>query len=100
VEAIRPAQAAPGWRRASRLPTDHHIDLAFDGGWGTVCQLLSAFPADVAAADTELALVSATARLLDGAFEKSQAYVDLAGAMAGGVPADRRPGFDVLHAAR
>jgi LuxR family maltose regulon positive regulatory protein len=96
VEAIRHAQAARDWSLASRLLADHHIDLAFDGGWGTVVQLLSAFPADVAAADPELALVSATARLLDGALDKSRAYVDLAGRRADAVPADRRPGFDVL----
>ena len=99
VEAIGHAQVARDWSPASRLLADHHIDLAFDGGWGTVCQLLSAFPADVAAADPELALVSATARLLDGALDKSRAYVDLAGRMAYAVPADRRPGFDVLLAA-
>ena len=98
VEAIRHAQAAGDWSLASRLLADHHIDLTFDGGWGTVCQLLSAFPADVTAADPELALVSATARLLDGALDKSQTYVDLAGRMADAVPAPRRPGFEVLLA--
>jgi LuxR family transcriptional regulator, maltose regulon positive regulatory protein len=98
VEAIRHAQAAGDWRLASCLLADHHVDLAFDGGWGTVCQLLSAFPADVAAADPELALVTATARLLDGALEKSGAYVNLAGRLVDAVPADRRPGFDVLLA--
>ncbi len=99
VEAIRHAQAARDWSLASRLLAEHHIDLAFDGGWGTVCQVLSAFPADVAAADPELALVSATARLLDGALDKSRAYLDLAGRTADAVPAERRPGFDVLLAA-
>jgi LuxR family maltose regulon positive regulatory protein len=99
VEAIRHAQAARDWSLASRLLTDHHIDLAFDGGWGTVCQLLSAFPDEGARADPELALVSATARLLDGALDKSAAYVELAARLADGVAADRRPGFDVLLAA-
>jgi LuxR family transcriptional regulator, maltose regulon positive regulatory protein len=96
VEATRHALAARDWSVASRLLTDHHIDLAFDGGWGTVCQLLSAFPDEVARADPELALVSATARLLDGALDKSAAYVELAARRADGVAADRRPGFDVL----
>ena len=50
------------------------------------------------AADAELALVFATARLLHGALEKSAAYVDLAGRLADTVPAGRRPGFDVLLA--
>ena len=92
VEAIRHAQAARDWSLASRLLTDHHIDLAFDGGWGTVCQLLSAFPDEVARADPELALVFATARLLDGALDKSAAYVELAARLADGVAADRRAG--------
>jgi LuxR family transcriptional regulator, maltose regulon positive regulatory protein len=98
VEAIRHAQAARDWSLASRLLADHHVDLTFDGGWGTVFQLLSAFPADVAAADAELALVFATAHLLDGALEKSAAYGDLAGRLADAVPGERRPGFDVLLA--
>ena len=79
VEAIRHAQAARDWTLASRLLADHHIDLTFDGRTGSISQLLSVFPDDVVAADAELALVFATARLLHGALEKSAAYVDLAG---------------------
>ena len=48
VEAIRHAQAARDWPLASRLLADNHIDLTLDGRTGTVCQLLSAFPDDVA----------------------------------------------------
>ena len=71
VEAIRHAQAARDWTLASRLLADHHIDLTFDGRSGSISQLLSVFPDDVVAADAELALVFATARLLHGALEKS-----------------------------
>ncbi|MBV8999439.1 MAG: AAA family ATPase [Solirubrobacterales bacterium] len=99
VEATRHAQAARDWGLASRLLADHHIDLALDGSWGTVCQLLSAFPADVAAADPELALVSATAHLLEGALDKSATYVDLAGRLADAVSEEHKPEFDVLLAA-
>jgi LuxR family maltose regulon positive regulatory protein len=96
VEAIRHAQAARDWPLASRLLADHHIDLTFDGRTGSISQLLGVFPDDVVAADAELALVFATARLLHGALEKSAAYVDLAGRLADTVPGERRPGFDLL----
>jgi len=96
VEAIRHAQAARDWPLAARLLADHHIDLTFDGRTGSISQLLGVFPDDVVAADAELALVFATARLLHGALEKSAAYVDLAGRLADTVPGERRPGFDLL----
>ncbi len=98
VEAIRHSQAARDWTLASRLLADHHIDLTFDGRTGSISQLLSVFPDGVVAADAELALVFATARLLHGALEKSADYVDLAGRVADTVPGRRRPGFDVLLA--
>ncbi len=98
VEAIRHAQAARDWPLASRLLADHHVDLTFDGRSGSISQLLGVFPDDVVAADAELALVFATARLLHGALEKSAAYVDLAQRLADTVPGDRRPGFDLLLA--
>jgi LuxR family transcriptional regulator, maltose regulon positive regulatory protein len=98
VEAIRHAQAARDWRQASRLLADHHIDLTFDGRAGLVGQLLSAFPEDVAGADAELAVVFATARLLDGSLERSATFVELARQLADTVAAERRPGFDLLLA--
>ena len=91
VEAICHAQAARDWSLASRLLADHHIDLTFDGRSESISQLLGVFPDDVVAADAELALVFATARLLHGALEKSAAYVDLAGRSADTVPGERRP---------
>ncbi|MBV8989273.1 MAG: hypothetical protein JO372_12015 [Solirubrobacterales bacterium] len=99
VEAIRHAQAARDWTLASRLLADHHIDLTFDGRTGSIVQRLTAFPDDVVGADAELALVFATAHLLNGAFEKSGGYVDLARRLADTVPGERRPGFDVALAA-
>ncbi|MBV9363191.1 MAG: hypothetical protein JOY89_03060 [Solirubrobacterales bacterium] len=98
VEATRHAQAARDWRLASRLLAEHHIDLTFDGRTGSISQLLRVFPDNIAAGDAELGLVFATARLLQGALEKSAAYVDLAGRLADTVPRERRPAFDVLIA--
>jgi len=96
LESIGHAQAAGDWRLASRLLADHHIDLTFDGRTGSIVQLLNVFPDDIVAADAELSLVFATARLLRGALEKSAAYVDLASQTADALSQERRPGFDVL----
>jgi LuxR family transcriptional regulator, maltose regulon positive regulatory protein len=98
VEAIRHAQAARDWRLASRLLADHHIDLTFDGRTGSVAQLLSAFPDDVVGGDAELAVVFATARLLDGSLNRSATCLDLARRLADTVAPERRPGFDLLVA--
>jgi LuxR family transcriptional regulator, maltose regulon positive regulatory protein len=56
------------------------------------------FPDEVVAADPELALVFALARLLDGEREESGAYLDLARRLVDAVPEERRPRFDVLLA--
>jgi len=98
VEAIRHAQAARDWPLASRLLADNHLDLTLDGRAGTVFDLLSVFPDEVAAADAELALVFSLARLLDGEREESAAYLDLARRLVDAVPEERRPRFDVLLA--
>ena len=98
VEATRHAQAARDWRLASRLLADHHIDLTFDGRAGSVAQLLSAFPDDAVGGDAELAVVFATARLLDGSLERSATFLDLAQRLADTVAPERRPAFDLLLA--
>ena len=98
VEAIRHAQAAREWSLASRLLADHHLDLALDGRTRTVSELLTAFPADVAAAGAELALVFATARLLDQDLERSAAYLELAQQLAATVPEARSRQFAVTLA--
>jgi LuxR family transcriptional regulator, maltose regulon positive regulatory protein len=98
VEAIRHAQRARDWPFASRLLVDHHLDLTLDGRGGTVCGLLTAFPEDVVAADAELALVFATARLVAQELEQSAGYVDLARRQVDSVQQERRPRFDVLLA--
>jgi LuxR family maltose regulon positive regulatory protein len=95
VEAIRHAQAARDWPLASRLLADHNLDLTLDGRTGTVCQLLSAFPDDVVAADGELALVLGTARLMDQEREEGARYLDLAQRLVDSVPDERRRRFDV-----
>ena len=90
ADAIRHAQAARDWPLASRLLADHHLDLTLDGHWGTICQFLSTFPDDSVAADPELALVFATARLMDQQLEQGAAYVELAERHADAVKREHR----------
>ena len=98
VEAIRHAQAARDWPLASRLLADNHLDLTLDGRMGEVCELLRAFPDDVAASDAELALVFAAVRLLEGQREESAEYLQRAEQLADAAADERRPHFDVLLA--
>ena len=98
VEAVRHAQAAGDWPLASRLLADSHFDLTLDGRSATICELLDAFPDDVAAAEPELALVFATARLLHGDLEECGGYLDLAGHRADAVPRERSVGFQLFLA--
>ena len=95
VEAIRHAQAASEWSRASHLLADNYIDLILDGRLATVRELLGEFPDDPAAADPELALVFAVVRLLDGHPGQSAAHVDVAQRRAGSVPAERKRRFEM-----
>jgi LuxR family maltose regulon positive regulatory protein len=61
----------------------------------TLRALLAAFPADAAAADAELALAFATARLYDGLFDESAAHIEVAEQLAATVADARRPLFDL-----
>jgi LuxR family maltose regulon positive regulatory protein len=96
VEAVGHAQAARDWPLASRLLADKHLDLTLDGRSGAVSELLSAFPRDVAAADPELALVSATVCLLRGEIDESAARVELAQRQASEVRPERRTNFELF----
>ena len=98
VDAVQHAQAARDWSLASRLLADHHVDLTLDGGTGTVCRLLRTFPDDVVAGDAELALVFATARLMDQERDQGARYVDAAYQLRDTVAPEHRPRFDVLLA--
>ncbi len=94
VDAVRHAQAAHAWPRASRLLADNYFDLVLDGRLGTVRDLLRGFPHQVAVADAELVLVLTAVRVLEGDLDGASAYVDLAQQLEETVPAERRGGFD------
>jgi LuxR family transcriptional regulator, maltose regulon positive regulatory protein len=96
AEAIRHAQAARDWSRAARLLSDHWVDLDLGGQAATARELLTAFPARVAAADAELTALSAAAELARGSLEEAERQLALAIQRSASVPADRRGRLEVM----
>ena len=94
VDAVRHAQAAHDWTRASHLLADNYFELVLDGRLGTVTRPPARVPARSSAADAELALVFAAVRVLEGEREKSWASVGRAQQLADTVPAERQARFD------
>jgi LuxR family maltose regulon positive regulatory protein len=98
VEAIRHAQAARDWSRASGLLAGHGVDLILDGRMATLRELLSAFPADARATDPVLAIASAMAAIPDGRFADGQVHIDHAARLLTALPYERRRRFDPVIA--
>ena len=96
AEAIRHAQAARDWSLAARLLSDHWVDLDLGGQAATARELLTAFPAGVAAADAELTALSAAAELARGSLEEAERQLALAIQRSASVPADRRGRLEVM----
>jgi LuxR family maltose regulon positive regulatory protein len=78
VEAVRQAQAARDWGLAVRLLADHWLALYLSGQAATVHALLAGFPAGAAAADAELAALSAGDEQARGSLEAAERYLRLA----------------------
>jgi LuxR family transcriptional regulator, maltose regulon positive regulatory protein len=98
VEAIRHAQAVPDWGLAARLLSDHWVGLGLGGLGATAYDLLTRFPADVLAADAELAARMAGVQLFHGSLEEADRYLTLAAEGLASVPADRRGRSQVVLA--
>jgi LuxR family transcriptional regulator, maltose regulon positive regulatory protein len=96
VEAIRHAQAARDWGLAVRLLGDHWPGLQLGGQAATVHAMLAGFPAEVRAADPELAALAAADELARGSLEAAERYLDLAARGSASVPAGRRGQLQVL----
>jgi len=96
VEAVRHAQAARDWDLAARLLSDHWVDLELNGQAATARQLLTAFPAGVAAADAELTVLMAAGELNRGSLGEAERQLALAIQRSESVPADRRGHFQVM----
>ena len=90
VEAIRHAQAARDWGLAAELLADHWPGLYLDGQAATIHELLAGFPAEIRAADAEVAAVAAGDELAGGSLEAAERYLGLVERGLASVPADRR----------
>src|ERR1700733_10267287 len=95
-EAVRHAQAARDWDLAGRLLSDHWLDLDLGGQAATARELLVAFPAGVAAADAELAALTAAAELARGSLGEAERQLALAVQRSASVPAVRRGRLEVM----
>ncbi|HEX3921064.1 MAG TPA: LuxR C-terminal-related transcriptional regulator, partial [Streptosporangiaceae bacterium] len=98
VEAVRHAQAAQDWGLAARLLSDHWVGLGLGGLGATAYELLTRFPADVIAADAELAARTAGVELFHGSLQEAERYLTLATEGLAFVPADRRERAQVVLA--
>jgi LuxR family transcriptional regulator, maltose regulon positive regulatory protein len=96
LEAVRHAQAAQDWGLAARLLADAWPGLHLDGQAATVHTLLAGFPADVRAADAELAALAAADELAQGSLETARRYLARAALGSASVPAGRRGQLQVL----
>ena len=96
AEAVRHAQAAQDWSLAARLLSDHWVDLDLRGEAATARELLTAFPAGVAATDAELTAMMAAAELARGSLEEAERQLALAIQRSASVPADRRGRLEVV----
>jgi LuxR family maltose regulon positive regulatory protein len=99
VEAVRHAQAARDWRLAARLLSDHWVSLYLVGQFAAAEELLSAFPAEMMAADAELAALKALGAVDRGTPEEVERYLSHAvRGLDGGdqVPAERRGRLEML----
>src|SRR5689334_20442208 len=93
VQAIRHAQAAQDWGLAARLLADNWPGLQLGGQAATVHVILAGFPAEVTAADAELATVAAADELAQGSLEEAERFLGLAARRFEGpasVPPERR----------
>jgi LuxR family transcriptional regulator, maltose regulon positive regulatory protein len=100
VEAVRHAQAARDWQLAARLLSDHWVSLYLVGQLAAAEELLSAFPAEMMAADAELAALKALGAVDRGSPAEVERYLAHAArgldSGDGQVPAERRGRLEML----
>jgi LuxR family maltose regulon positive regulatory protein len=96
VQAIRHAQAAENWGLAARLLADNWRSMYLDGRTATPRELLSGFPAGMAARDAEVAALTAANKRVTGSLREADRYLALAERMRASVPEERRERFQVL----
>ena len=96
VEATRHAQAGHDWPHASRLLSEHFLDLTLDGRAATIQALLAAFPTDARATDAELAIALTGASIMNGEVDEAEMYLRHTQGLATGVPEERRRRYDLM----
>jgi LuxR family maltose regulon positive regulatory protein len=96
IDAIRHAQAAENWGLATRLLVDHWQLMYLDGRIATRRELLSGFPAAIAARDPELVALAANDTLATGSPHEAERYLARAERMSALVAEERRGRFQVL----
>ena len=95
VDAVRHAQAAGAWDVAARLLFDHWIELVLDGQAATAHELLAAFPAEIVAADAELAALVASDEVIRGSLDEAERHLDRAATGVASVSSERRSRFEI-----
>jgi hypothetical protein len=88
VAWVRHGQAAGDWASAGRLLADHWPGLQLNGQAATVHALLARFPAEVRAADPELAVLAAADQLAAGSLAEAGRLLELAERGTKSVPPD------------
>ena len=90
VEAVRHAVAVADWTLGARILSEQWVGLGLNGLGATVHELLARFPADLLAADAELAGRKAADELARGSLQEADQYLAIAADGLDEVPADRR----------
>jgi LuxR family maltose regulon positive regulatory protein len=98
VEAVRHAQAAGNWDLAARVLSDQWVGLGLAGLGGTAHELLGRFPADVIAADAELAARMAGDQLARGSLDEAGRYLAISTRAVESAPDCRRGRAQVVLA--
>jgi LuxR family transcriptional regulator, maltose regulon positive regulatory protein len=98
VEAVRQAQAAEDWGMATRLLSDHWLDLYLGGRVATLADLLRRFPRRIVAASPELTTVQVAGDLVRGGVEDAGRHLAQATGALAAVPAERRGRVQVMLA--
>ena len=96
VEAVRQAQAAEDWGLATRLLSDHWLDLYLSGRGATLVELLAGFPCRAVEASPELTAARVAGDLIGGFLEDAGRHLAAATGALASVRADRRGRLRVL----
>ena len=98
LPAIEHAALAHDWQRAAELMNDHWMTLYLQGAGEVVHGLLDRIPRERLAADPQLAVTAAAARLMAGDAPAAEPYLSMAEETRAGLSGSERRRFDVALA--